>query len=59
MENELTSNIKSSLSIKQFNACRMFTMVNYFSEISNANSNEIDPNIISYSTSPNNKFRIT
>lgn len=51
MENKLASNRKSSLAIKQFNACRLFTRVIYLSELCNTNGNELDPKRINYSTS--------
>ena len=46
MENELASNIKSLLTIKQWNECRMFTRINYLSKICNVISNELYPKII-------------
>ena len=45
MENELSSNIKRSLTTKQFNACWMHLEVNILSEICNANETELKHNL--------------
>ena len=51
MGNELASNTKRSLAIKQFNTFRLLTNIIFLSEICNANGNELDPKIINYSIS--------
>ena len=48
MENELSSNDKSSLTTKQFNTCRMYFGINFSSELHSANGTELKPNLPDY-----------